>query len=89
MDAKDRLQPQRWRRMVMWLKERAMWAAKGVLLWLLQRPYLRWLPLPYPATASLGEVDVPGYHPGAVQSLARKTFEGSPKEEALQSRWQV
>ena len=30
-----------------------MWAAKGVLLWLLQRPYLRWLPLPYPATSSV------------------------------------
>jgi uncharacterized protein (DUF3820 family) len=39
--------------MVMRLKERAVWAAKGVLVWLLQRPYLHWLPLRYPATASL------------------------------------
>ena len=30
-----------------------------------------------------GEVDVPGYHPGAVQGLARKTSEVGPKEEAL------
>jgi len=30
-----------------------------------------------------GEVDVLGYHPGAVQGLARKTSEVGPKEEAL------
>ena len=51
--ARDRLQPQRCKKIVMRLKERAVWAAKGVLVWLLQRPYLHWLPLRYPATASL------------------------------------
>ncbi|CAL1128158.1 unnamed protein product [Cladocopium goreaui] len=55
---------QRWRRigqdgiielqMSMFLKlnERMLWAARGVLLWLLQRPFLRFLPFPYPSTSS-------------------------------------
>ena len=30
---------------------RAKWHIKGVLLWLLQRPYLRFLPLPYPSVS--------------------------------------
>ena len=54
MDAQPvRKQVGRWRRFVMRLKERALWAARGVLLWVLQKPFLRWLPLPYPATASV------------------------------------
>lgn len=42
----------RWRRFVLRLHERALWAAKGVFLWLLQRPYLRSLPFPYPSTST-------------------------------------
>ncbi|CAL1132431.1 unnamed protein product, partial [Cladocopium goreaui] len=41
-----------WRRMFLKLNERMLWAARGVLLWLLQRPFLRFLPFPYPSTSS-------------------------------------
>ena len=35
-------------------QERSVWAAKGLLLWLLLRkPWLRFLPLPYPSTTTL------------------------------------
>ncbi|CAK8990108.1 unnamed protein product [Durusdinium trenchii] len=42
----------RWKRMYLRMGERFRWAAKGLLLWLLQRPYLRYLPLPYPSTTT-------------------------------------
>ncbi|CAK9054047.1 Teneurin-3, partial [Durusdinium trenchii] len=42
----------RWKRMFLRMGERFRWAAKGLLLWLLQRPYLRYLPLPYPSTTT-------------------------------------
>lgn len=43
----------RWRRMILRMRERFQWSAKGVLLWLLPRSSLRYLPLPYPATSTL------------------------------------
>ena len=46
------VQTGRWRRMFLKLNERMLWAARGVLLWLLQRPFLRFLPFPYPSTSS-------------------------------------
>lgn len=51
----DRAQVQvgRWRRYVLRLQERAHWAATGLLLWLLKKSSLRWLPLPYPSTSSV------------------------------------
>ena len=42
----------RWRRMVARKFERAVWHAFGQLLWLVQRPYLRFLPYPYQSTSS-------------------------------------
>ena len=54
MDQQPRVQNAgKWRRMIIRLRERAIWAAKGLCLWLLQRPYLRFLPLPYPSTPSI------------------------------------
>ena len=52
MDPQPSPNTQRWRRMTLRLRERFQWAAKGVVLWLVQRPSLRWLPLPYPSVAT-------------------------------------
>lgn len=43
---------ERWARMVMRAAARARWHALGLLLWLVQRPMLRFLPFPYPSTAT-------------------------------------
>ena len=43
----------KWARMVRRLLSRALWHAWGLLLWLVQRPALRFLPFPYPATTSI------------------------------------
>lgn len=45
--------PGKWCRFVLRMHQRALWAAQGVFLWLLQRPYLRYLPLPYPSTSTV------------------------------------
>lgn len=42
----------RWGRFVSRLQARALWHIRGVLLWLLQRPGLRYVPMPYPSVAS-------------------------------------
>ena len=34
-------------------QERSLWAAKGLLLWLHRKPWLRYLPLPFPSTTTL------------------------------------
>ena len=39
---------QAFRRFVLRLIERSLWHVRGVLLWLLRRPQLRFVPLPYP-----------------------------------------
>ena len=39
----------RWGRFVSRLQARAQWHIRGVLLWLLQRPGLRYVPMPYPS----------------------------------------
>lgn len=41
----------RWRRMAARMRDRREWHDHGVLLWVLQRPYLRYLPCPYPNVA--------------------------------------
>lgn len=43
----------RWGRLLRRLVLRAAWHIQGLLLWLLQRPALRWVPLPYPAVGDL------------------------------------
>ena len=43
----------RWRRMMLRLIDRTRWHVHGMLLWLLQRPYLRYLPVPYPSVTTL------------------------------------
>lgn len=42
-----------WRRMVVRLRVRLLWHVQGIALWLCRRPWLRYLPLPYPSI-SLG-----------------------------------
>ena len=42
----------RWHRFLYRLLERARWHVVGQLLWLVRRPYLRYLPYPYPATGT-------------------------------------
>ena len=42
-----------WTRMVQRLFVRLAWHVHGMLLWLLQRPYLRYLPVPYPSVSNL------------------------------------
>ena len=39
-----------WRRFLLRIEQRATWHARGVLLWLVQRPHLRKLPTPWPGT---------------------------------------
>ena len=45
--------PYRWRRFVLRLVDRVIWHWHGLLLWLVQRPFLRYLPYPYPAVATV------------------------------------
>lgn len=42
----------RWWRMVLQVAIRAQWHAYGLLLWLVQRPAIRYLPFPFPATTN-------------------------------------
>ncbi|CAE7641422.1 RE2 [Symbiodinium sp. CCMP2456] len=43
----------RWGRMLQRLRARAQWHIGGVLLWLLQRPSLRYVPLPFPSVSTV------------------------------------
>lgn len=52
-EEKTKRQISRWRRFQLRLLERARWRAYGLLLWVLQRPAIRFLPFPYPSTASV------------------------------------
>ena len=45
----------RWRRMVVRLWHRARWSYKGVLLWFVRQPGLRFLPWPYPSVSSVAQ----------------------------------
>ena len=47
----------KWRRFMLRVQERAQWHAHGILLWLLRRPALRCLPLPYPAVGTMKDWD--------------------------------
>ena len=60
--------------MVRRLKERAMWAAKAVLLGC-AKAILTLAALALSCNSQPGKVDVPGYHPGAVQSVSSKSPE--------------
>lgn len=45
--------PYRWRRLTLRLLGRVVWRWHGVLLWLLSRAFLRYLPFPYPAISNV------------------------------------
>ena len=45
----------RWRRVVLRLWHRARWSYKGVLLWFVRQPGLRFLPWPYPSVSSVAQ----------------------------------
>lgn len=45
----------RWARMWLRLTSRAAWHVHGMLLWLLQRPQLRFLPVPYPSVITIDQ----------------------------------
>ena len=45
--------PYHWRRFTLRLLDRVIWHWRGVLLWLLPRAFLRYLPFPYPAIAAV------------------------------------
>lgn len=47
--------PCRWLRFVLRLLDRQRWHWHGLLLWLLQRAYLRFLPFPYPSISSVDQ----------------------------------
>ena len=47
----------KWRRFMLRANERALWHVHGILLWLLRRPFLRCLPLPYPAVGTVKDWD--------------------------------
>lgn len=57
MDLDDKVNrvSQRWTRMCLRLFARARWHVQGLLLWLLQRPSLRYVPLPYPSTTTVDQ----------------------------------
>ena len=44
-----------WRRMCLRLFDRARWHVHGLLLWLLQRPSLRYVPFPYPSVKTVDQ----------------------------------
>ena len=45
----------RWKRMVLRALSRFAWSRESVHLWLLKHPELRFLPIPYPSVASVGQ----------------------------------
>lgn len=45
----------KWSRFVSRLRSRALWHVHGVLLWLLQRPALRYVPFPYPSVGTVSQ----------------------------------
>lgn len=47
----------KWRRFILRGRARALWHVHGILLWLLRRPSLRCLPLPYPAVGTVRDWD--------------------------------
>ena len=48
-DGQRELPATKWLRMCLRMQWRAVWHVRGMLLWLLQRPYLRYAPFPYPS----------------------------------------
>lgn len=52
MEPELKFNPQ-WRRFVLRMRARAAWHIKGIVLWLVQRSYLRFLPFPWPASSTL------------------------------------
>lgn len=44
---------QKWKRFALRLSSRLAWSRKGLLLWIIQRPEIRYLPLPLPSVASI------------------------------------
>ncbi|CAE7888862.1 unnamed protein product [Symbiodinium sp. KB8] len=49
-----------WRRFALRLIGRREWHYEGLRLWLVKRPSLRWLPVPYPAVSTVGEAMMNG-----------------------------
>ncbi|CAJ1376426.1 unnamed protein product [Effrenium voratum] len=45
----------KWSRFVSRLRSRALWHVHGMLLWLLQRPALRYVPFPYPSVGTVSQ----------------------------------
>lgn len=43
----------RWSRMLLRLRMRTIWHWQGIRLWMVQRPFLRGLPIPLPSTSSV------------------------------------
>lgn len=46
---------QRWKRMCLRMAQRNLWHWKGILLWIVQRPFLKALPLPLPSMSSVDD----------------------------------
>lgn len=70
-----------WTRMVLRMKLRAQWSYKGVLLWMIQRPELRWVPFPLPQV-----VDVESWKKQCAQMVMRRSWPKSWSRKAMQNQ---
>lgn len=65
------------------MRERSNWARQGLLLWALQRPYLRYLPLPYPSTASVERWEAQGRVLCMDKVMAKRHFDKAVKSNGF------
>lgn len=65
----------RWSRMVLRLGHRAVWHVRGMLLWLLQRPYLRYAPFPYPSVSTVSQWQLQAEQMVASGALSKRHLE--------------
>ena len=77
--------------MVLRLGHRAVWHVRGMLLWLLQRPYLRYAPFPYPSVSTVSQRQLQAEQmvvSGAVQEAfgtwsSTRSVQGGPAVRAV------
>lgn len=73
----------KWRRLLSRMAERLVWHACGVRLWLLRRPYLRFLPFPYPTVSSVAQWKLQAESMVVNKALAQRHFERALKSQAF------
>ena len=77
---------QRWRRLCLRVVDRARWHVQGLLLWLLQRPYLRYVPFPYPSIKTIDQWKLQAEQMVSGRVLSRKHLERAKNKQAFTAK---